>query len=415
MRLNRGSAIFMAVLAIVVIVSLIFLNSDDGLPSGAPTVAATVSTIQIFPNVSPANVSSITISATEEVGDTRPTPIPGNPTLEPPTPLPEGIDTLTTTTVLAISKDDVGNWVAGTASTTELEGSIDSASMETSLLTLTSLRSSLQFVPEDGNYAQFGLDNPNYDILFVAQPPTITGTSTPDAVSTEAQTYRLQIGNQTLSEDSYYAFLNDDTTTVYVIGNATQLRNQVLNLPTNPPLAPTAAPTIAPVLNVPGLVFQNFLIGNATGFTFTNNETGDVIEITRTVDNTAWDYSVNGTPITVDQNQLQIVLNNFSSITGVSRASETPATSVGLDAPTYTLAARDSLSTYTLQLGDQDATGSIYYSLIDDFETVVLIDAGSVSSLVSLFDNPPVPVEVTPEVTGEATVEMTAEATSESN
>jgi len=87
---------------------------------------------------------------------------------------------------------------------------------------------------------------------------------------------------------------------------------------------------------------------------------------------------------------------------------------VGLDVPTYTLVARDSFASYTLQLGQQDATGAIYYGLVNAFETVVLIDAGSVGQLVSLFDAPPRPVEMTPEATapvGEATAEATAEVT----
>ncbi|MEO1646822.1 MAG: DUF4340 domain-containing protein, partial [Chloroflexota bacterium] len=361
-----------------IVVSWILLSDDGENDTAVPTAAATAETILLFPNVQETQLTSLSISAEVEVGDTRPTPIPGNPTLEPATPLPEGVDPETRTESVALMRNDAGSWVfpddmgdAEAEMTAEPEATmdaemtaepeatmdaemtaepevtvspdqlttlvtepvtvdtIDTVALDTALRTLVSTRSNQQFTPEDGDYSQFGLDNPTYVIEFTANPALITpdplSPPTPDDVSssTEPQNYRLIIGNRTVGENGFYAQLNDDTETVYIITNASALQTSVLSLVDNVPLLAPPTPTPAPILSVPGPVFNGFLLNTVTDFTFTNNETGDVITLTRDPVTTEWTYDLNGDVLPALQPQLQVVLNTFGLIEGVQR---TPAT-----------------------------------------------------------------------------------------
>ena len=408
MRLNRNSLLFIALLAIVIIVALIFLQ-DNGDNNDESAVEATAETIQIFPELSASGVVSLTVSEVREAGDTRPTPIPGNPTLEPPTPLPDGAEPETTTEIVVLSKDvETSTWIAGDETSQSIDGTIDSTQLSGSIANLVGLRSNRQFTPPDGNYEQYGLDEPAFDIQFVAES-VVQGASTEGEETGEPISYRLRIGDRTVGENSYYAFLNDDSETIYVIKGASTLQSGILNLTTSIPLelVPTATPV--PVLNAQ-IPFADFVVTNASGFTFSNNETGDVIEIVRNEDNTAWVYTQNSEELDVHQETLQVILNSFATISGVDETTVSDPATLGLDSPSFSFEARmvDDI-VYMLQTGDQDPAETVYYSLVDEFEPVVLIDADSINLLLSLFDNPPV---VLPEITPEATDSV--EATEES-
>lgn len=409
MRLNRNSAIFIALLAVVIVVSIIFLQeSDEGVVT--PDIEATAATIQLFPELSASGIVALTVSEQREVGDIRPTPIAGNPTLEPATPLPDDVEPETTTEIISLSKNEAGLWVADASSTSVLEGAIDSVAIENSLINLGAVLSNRQFTPSDGDYSQYGLDEPNFEITFTEQAIAETGVVTEGEAPALADpvSYRLRIGDRTIGENSYYAFLNDDSETIYVITNASTLQNSILNLTTTVPLEATPVPTLAPVLNVQA-PFSAFVLTNATGFTLTS-ESGTVVEITRNADNTAWVYTQNGDVLAVQDEFLQIILNSFSTVSGSQQSTVEDLAPLGLDTPAYTIEARTVDGTsYLLQLGDQDPTGTFYYGLVDQFESVVFINASSVSLLLDIIENPPVLVpEATPEVTVEA--EMTSEA-----
>lgn len=406
MRLNRNSLLFIALLAIIIIVAGIFLRDTED--SDTPAIEATAETVQIFPAVSVANVTSLTISEIQEVGDTRPTPIPGNATLEAPTPLPDGVEAEMTTIIVSLSKDaETSIWIAEDETTLSIDDSIDSAQLAEAIANLVGLQSNRQFTPSDGNYEQYGLSEPAFDLSFVTEN-----------TDSEAQDYRLRIGNRTIGENGYYAFLNDDSETIYVINGASILQNGVLNLTTSVPLEPVPTATAAPVLNAQ-VPFAGFVLTNAGVFRLSNDET--VIVISRNAENTAWVYTQNGEELTVQQETLNVILNSFSTIFGVDETTVSDLSTLGLDAPSYTFEAGMIDSTlYTLQIGDADPAGTVYYSLVDNFESVVLIDADSLGLLFSLFENPPVIVpEVTPEATQsveetEETPEATPEATEES-
>lgn len=415
MRLNRNTLIFIALLAIVSVVAGIFLQDDED--SDTPTVEVTAETIQIFPSVAEAGIISLTISEIREAGDTRPTPIPGNATLEAPTPLPDDVEPEMTSEIVALSKDaETSIWTSGDATTQSLDGTIDGTQLTGAISNLVNLQSNRQFTPSDGNYAQYGLDEPAFDIHFVEGVIAETGVVAEgdEPTSQEAISYRLRIGNRTVGENSYYAFLNEDSETVYIINGASILQNSILNLTTSIPLELVPTPTAAPVLNAQ-VPFAGFVLTNAAGFTFSNNETEDVIEISRNENNTAWLYLQNGEELDVQQETLQVILNSFSTISGVDQTNASDLTALGLDEPSYRFEARMvDAKLYTLQIGDADPAGTIFYSLVDDFDSVVLIDSDSPVLLLSLFENPPVIVpEITPEAT-EDSIEVTPEATEDS-
>ena len=415
MRLNRNSAIFIALLAVVIIVAVIFLRGDG---SNEPSldIEATSETIALFPGVQPANIISVSVVEVREVGDTRPTPIPGNATLEPPTPLPDGVDPATTTEVATLTRDSALGWVVADTTTQTVTGTVNNLAIESALASLPAISSNSQFIPPEGNYEQYGLaGEPNYDVTFVVQPVAGTGVASEgDQSAAEPITYRLRIGNRTVNESGFYAFLNDDSQTVYVINNAAALQNGILNLTTQIPVEIPPTPTTAPILNT-GAPFATFLLNNIGNFTFTNNVSGEFITITRNADLT-WNYVENGIPLQVQPETLQVILNSFMTVQGIQQTDIADLSTVGLDSPDYVFEAQtsDGLTTYRLQLGDQDPTGGIYYALVNDFSQVLLVNANSVSLLISLFDSPPLLVPP-PETTAESTaaVEATAEATAD--
>lgn len=416
MRLNRNSAIFIALLALVIIVALIFLQGDDT-DNNLPIVEATAETILLFPTVTDANIIALSVSQEREVGDLRPTPIPGNATLVPPTALPDGVEPAMTTDVSAFTRDaTTSTWLVSEITTQAITGTLDSAQLNNAASALANLQSNRQFTPADGDYEQFGLDMPSYDITFTEQPIAETGVASEGEapVTGEPVNYRLRIGNSTVGENGFYAFLNDDEQTIYVITNATTLRNSILNLASNVPLEPTPIPTVAPILNTQA-PFANVVLTNAIGFTFTDTVTGDTILVNRNEDGTGWIFTQNGEELVVQQETLQVILNSFSTIRGVDQVATDDLATLGLDTPTYRFdVASIGGGVDTLQLGNQDPTGSFYYGLVNQFEEVVLIDSDSLALLLSLFGMPPViEPEVTPEMTAEPEMTESAEMTTE--
>ena len=77
---------------------------------------------------------------------------------------------------------------------------------------------------------------------------------------------------------------------------------------------------------------------------------------------------------------------------------------------------------FTVQVGDNDPTGTRTYTLIDDFNTVAIVEADALSTFVEWLTNPPVAPDPTPaaeeesateDVTEEASTEATDEPTEE--
>src|SRR5687767_12463664 len=111
MRLDRNSLVFLAVLMLVIVVAFIFLNTPDGFGTNVPTPAPTSSTINMFPGVQPTSISSLTVSSQIPLGDTRPTPIPGNLPLPTLTPLPLGAEGPAETKSIVLQYDASGIWI----------------------------------------------------------------------------------------------------------------------------------------------------------------------------------------------------------------------------------------------------------------------------------------------------------------
>lgn len=379
MRLNRNSVLFIALLVVVIVIALIFMQDGDNATDGSPTAEPTVASVQLFPNVIQDDVTALTIieQVIAQDADSEATP-----EVEASDPSPS------TATIALIRDSETRAWSIGEATTQPITGTVNSSEINGIVTALVTLRSNRQFTPPDGDYSQFGLDTPSYEITFTE----VTETSTD---------YRLRVGNRTVGENAYYALLGDDDEVIYVVTNATTLQNSILNLTQQVPLEPTASPTLVPLLNTLA-PFAEYILTAGNGFVLSNTETGGNIIVTRNADNTAWIYTQNGTELPVQQESLQVILNNFSTISGVDQVATDDLATLGLESPRYIFEASTVDGTvYTLQLGNQDPTGSVYYGLVDDFEEVVLIDSDSVVSFVSLFETPPplLAVEVTPEAT----------------
>jgi hypothetical protein len=454
MRLNRSSAVFLAVLLLVIAIAYIFLITPDGFGTTPATPVPTSSTVNLFPGLVATNINSLSITSQIPLGDTRATPIPGNPPLPTLTPLPFGAEGPSETKSIVLSYNASGVWVLGQGGTVSSTEPIMQQTVTTALTTLAGLRSSQSFTPADGNYAQYGLDTPNHDITFVVQAPAASTDPNGQAIAGTPTTRRLRLGNRSVDNTQFFAFLDEDTTTVYVILGASSLDSSVLRMVSQPPFTPAPTPTAAPVLNVPGLPFITFNYNLATSFSVTDHVAGTSVVLTKLPDNVTWSVQVldltelAATPeataestaeataeVTaeatiavsdllgpqVDQLAVSVYLTEFGYINGVSRTTVADLSTLGLSSPHYTIQALMGDGTsYRLRVGNTDPTGTLYYSLVNDFTDVVLVEAGTVAPLLEMLANPPYVMEITPEVTvapaeatapaAEATVETTEAA-----
>jgi hypothetical protein len=410
MRLNRGTLIFLALLIIVSAAAYVFINSDSTVsPNMTPTA---LTKMALFPGLSSSNITSITIKAQVAVEDTRPTPLPGSEALPTLTPVAEGEKAPTETEILAINQDAGGNWLLDESSSLSSTTPIVVATVTTALQTIANTQAE-SFVPESGDYAQYGLDNPSYEISFVIQesaPAASTTDATPTTPS-EPVTRRLRIGDRTFDNLGFYAFLDDDGETVYILSSASTFQSSLLNLVSTPPFAPTPTPIPPAILNVPGPVFSGFNPNIATRFSMTDTTSSRTLVLTKLEDGIDWAIE-NGDPErTVNQGQITSAFIDFASIQAVSRTTIEDISSVGLDNPAYIITTElNDGRVFQLQVGNLDPSGALYYTLVNEFSEVVLVNATEVNRLLSLLNNPPYAVEVTPEATAEAMAESTEAA-----
>lgn len=413
MRLNLKTLTFLAVLIVVIIAAYVLTNTDFA-ESAEPAAVPTTTRQALFPGLISANVTAITITSNLPAEDSRPTPLPGNPPLATLTPVPEGEEAPTRSEILALSKDAGGNWILAENSTITSTTPVVITTVDTALTNIAGLQAE-SFIPASGDYEQFGLDNPTHDITFVVQAPDVVAP-TPDQISeSSATTRRLRIGNRTLDNVGLYAFLDEDTETVYIISNATGVQNSVLNMVTTPPFAPQPTATPVPILNVPGPVFAGFNPTTLTSFTITDTASGQSLVLSKLPDGFDWIIEGGDPTRIVDQGLVTSAFIDFASIQGASRAALPDLSAVGLDTPIYIItAATSDGANFQLLVGDKavTATSERYYTLVNDFTDVVEVNVIGVDRLVALIENPPYFVELVPEIT--VAPETTAEAMAES-
>lgn len=216
-------------------------------------------------------------------------------------------------------------------------------------------------------------------------PATLTFTA-------DGSEYALSVGRQNPSGNRYYVMQpNDDT--IYMVSNANL--DSLLGLASNQPVVvlPTATPE--PQLNAPGVVFAGFSATDIQRFEITDNASGDSLVLVRNEEDATW--SIEGDDRAVDQTTVEIMMSVYGFLEAVDATDAPDLAPLGLDEPAYTLVATDSAGkTFTVQVGDNDPTGTRTYTLIDDFERVAIVEADSLATFSEWLTNPPVAPDPTP-------------------
>ncbi|MCA9891704.1 MAG: DUF4340 domain-containing protein [Anaerolineae bacterium] len=250
--------------------------------------------------------------------------------------------------------------------------------------------------------AVVGLINLNYTDSFTSENVTdfgfgedaILATITFTADGTEHQ---LLVGRQNPSGNRYYVMQPDDDT-IYLVSNANL--DSLLGLASDQPVVvlPTATPE--PQLNAPGVVFAGFSGTDIQRFEIADNANDQSLVFVRSEEDQTW--SIEGDDRAVDQTNVEIMMSVYGFLEAVDATDAPDLAPLGLDEPAYTIVATDSTGkTFTVQVGDNDPTGTRTYVLIDDFERVAIVESDALSFLLDWLVNPPLAPEPTPTVEAE--------------
>lgn len=172
MRFNRGTVVLLVV-SVIVIAAMVLLSNQPASAPGDGTPTATPSAGPIFPEISDsANQANLVRLEVNNTADSS---------------------------KVVMNKDDAGVWTVSEATNTQ-QLATDQNKALTSVSSFASLVAADKF--ETDKLADFGLDKPTY---------TITLTDK------DGKTYSVKIGNKAVANQRYYALVNDDTKTVYVL------------------------------------------------------------------------------------------------------------------------------------------------------------------------------------------------------
>jgi hypothetical protein len=200
MRLNRGT-ILLLLASLVVIVAVLALNSQrTSAPDVTPTATTSAAAGPIFPTIADVNNQSniVRFEVTDNTAGTK----------------------------VVMTKDAANVWtVVESASPSDL--ATDQTAAVGTMSVLASLNAVDSFTTE--NLADFGLDQPKYTMVLT---------------DTESKTYTVKIGNQSPANPRYYALVDDNTTTVYVL--LKDLVDGLIRQITEPPYVAPPTPTITP-------------------------------------------------------------------------------------------------------------------------------------------------------------------------
>lgn len=370
MRLNRQTLIILGGSIIVIMAVLLLLNSPASAPeldeNDTPALAG-----PIFPDVDQEAVVQFGVRSSIDESFTL------------------------------MARNEAGIWTVTDGTDIRDDVDLDQMRVVGSMGVLASLQATDGFTADD--LTPYGLDDPLYIMTLITDDSTV---------------HSVSIGNKNPAGTRYYALVGDDTATVYLLTRTFEIDN-LARIANEPPYAIPPTPTPTPELGIPGPAFPDMMTFDITSFELRDHTEDAFLLLTRAAD-FVWSveegsYAEEGR--TVDQTTVNVaigglaalrLLDGFSDVDDLAR--------FGLDEPRYTLVAVGSMSTHTLQIGGSDPSGLRYYALVDEFDTVVVIDADAVDALLRLIVEPPYSaVEVTPEATAdpEATPEATAEATDE--
>jgi hypothetical protein len=362
MRINRSTLLFIVACIIVTIAALVFLNTPAFAPNGGSTATPAV-TARVFPDLTAENLARIAIK-----------------------------DTIAEAEIVFIKQPD-GNWKVDNADSA-ITGELNQASVAEAADNLA--QAAAETFPAEDTSA-FGLEAPAYTVSFTTDAGDVN---------------TLQLGNKNPAGNAYYALLNDDTETVYLLNNASRLTT-LSALAAKPPYIPTATPTPVPVLQAPGTIFPNWTGMDVNRFEIRNNKDDEVIIFVLGEDG-AWSVAeaTHAESLPLIQELVQFIVANFGNVSVTAVLDDADLEPLGLDDPVYTITGFTAgATTYTLQIGATDVSGKLYYALVNDIPQVALVQKAEIDTLVGIITEPPYMPEATPEATAEATGEATAEAT----
>jgi hypothetical protein len=378
MRLNRGTLIFVVVLALVIVAAALLLRGDDATetPDVDAETAPTTEPQLVFPNLTTDAVTAISLN--RRVEDTGVTP---------------SVETVLTPTAVSLVYANE-TWSLASPDSSGETREIDQTRVEQAISTLLGLRYRETF--ETDNLAQFGLDAPAYDVNFTAG-----GTN-----------YRLQVGNKNPGGTQYYALVGDDGK-VYLLTSSASV-DMVLNLVNTLPYVIPPTPTPVPVLQAPGPVFVGLTPQSINTFTLTDTTTGEELVLVRDPATLQWTIAGSAEPVL--QQLVDFVLQQFTMLATVDKVPGTNLAALGLENPSRLIVAGiNDTENHVAAIGNTDPTGTRYYARINAYADIAVIPVETIDFIFDMLENPPIAPEATPEVTGEATAEATesAEATSE--
>lgn len=204
MRLKPGTILTFLGALIVIVVGVLLTNQQATTPAATATpTAAGEGAGPLFPTIADAaNQASIVRFEVQDV---------------------------TAGTKIVMTKDATTNNWAVTESGVPGDQGTDQAKAVAAMSRLAGLNSTQSFALGDTALSSFGLDAPQYILILTDS----TGA-----------TYTVRVGATNAATRRYYALINDDTATVYVINQSDidALKGQI----TAPPYLPTATPTVTP-------------------------------------------------------------------------------------------------------------------------------------------------------------------------
>lgn len=204
MRLKPGTILTFLGALIVIVVGVLLTNQQAATPAATATpTAAGEGAGPLFPTIADAaNQASIVRFEVQDV---------------------------TAGTKIVMTKDATTNNWSVTESGVPGDQGTDQAKAVAAMSRLAGLNSTQSFALGDTALSSFGLDAPQYILILTDS----TGA-----------TYTVRVGATNAATRRYYALINDDTATVYVINQSDidNLKGQI----TAPPYLPTATPTVTP-------------------------------------------------------------------------------------------------------------------------------------------------------------------------
>lgn len=200
MRLNRGTILLLLASVVIILAVLLFNSQRTNAPDVTPTAEAAAGAGPLFPTIADVNNQGNIVRF--EVTDN------------------------TANTNVVMTKDAANVWtVEQSVSLTTL--ATDQTKAVGTMSVLASLNAVDSFTTE--NLADFGLDQPKYTMVLT---------------DSDNKTYTVKIGNQSPANPRYYALVDENTTTVYVL--LKDLVDGLINQINAPPYVPTPTPSVTP-------------------------------------------------------------------------------------------------------------------------------------------------------------------------